>query len=127
MGIPVNTGIDPTNAIVTGAAYFAGSKELPAAKTKPVGAVGSRGLKVRVAYNRNSQEPEETFSAKVDGDISGLHYRITRDDGAFDSGLKTLSARIVEDLPLRERDCPRPIQRRWPDAPGRPELGQRRS
>ena len=39
----------------------------------------------------------------MDGDISGLHYRITRDDGAFDSGLKTLSARIVEDLPLRER------------------------
>ena len=30
MGIPVNTGIDPTNAIVIGAAYFAGSKELPA-------------------------------------------------------------------------------------------------
>jgi molecular chaperone DnaK len=31
-----------------------------------------------------------------------LFYRINRDDGAYDSGLKKLSSRIVEDLPLRE-------------------------
>ena len=28
LGIPVNTGIDPTNAIVIGAAYFAATKEI---------------------------------------------------------------------------------------------------
>ncbi len=27
MGIPVNTNFDPTNAVVVGAAYFAGTKE----------------------------------------------------------------------------------------------------
>ena len=39
MGIPVNTSIDPTNAIVVGAAYFAGAKEMKpeegAAKAPP--------------------------------------------------------------------------------------------
>ena len=29
-------------------------------------------------------------------------YRITRADGGYDSGLKTLAARISEDLPLQE-------------------------
>ena len=32
MGIPVNTSIDPTNAVVVGAAYFAGTKELATAR-----------------------------------------------------------------------------------------------
>jgi len=100
MGISVNTSIDPTNAIVIGASYFAGTKEksLEAEPAKPT----NSKLKVRVSYNKSSQEVEETFSAKIEGDIEGLQYRISSEDGAFDSGLKKLSARIVEDLPLRE-------------------------
>lgn len=100
MGIPVNTSIDPTNAIVIGAAYFAGTKE------KLIGSGDPKklksGLKIRASYNKSSQENEETFSAKIEGDLAGLQYRITNDDGSFDSGLKNLSQRIVEDLPLRE-------------------------
>jgi hypothetical protein len=42
------------------------------------------------------------FSAKVDGDVTGLFYRITREDGGYDGGLKKLTARVVEDLPLQE-------------------------
>lgn len=42
------------------------------------------------------------FSAKVDGDVAGMFYRITREDGGYDSGLKKLSTRIVEDLPLQD-------------------------
>ena len=34
MGIPVNTSIDPTNAVVVGAAYFAGTKEIA---SEPIG------------------------------------------------------------------------------------------
>jgi len=56
---------------------------------------------VRASYNRASQEIEELFSARIDGKTDGLYYRITRDDRAFDSGLKNLTARIVEDLPLQ--------------------------
>lgn len=100
MGIPVNTSIDPTSAVVIGAAYFAGTKE----KTQDVGAFKQSfsKLKIRASYNKSSQELEETFSAKIEGGIEGLQYRITSEDGSFDSGLKKLSARIVEDLPLRE-------------------------
>ena len=61
----------------------------------------ARNLKLRANYNRNSQESEETFNAKAEGDLTGLSYRIQRDDGAFDSGLKKLTGRISEDLPLR--------------------------
>ena len=61
-----------------------------------------RRLKVKVAYNRASQEQEEMFAAKVEGDVAGLFYRIKREDGGYDSGLKKLSPRINEDLPLQE-------------------------
>jgi molecular chaperone DnaK len=101
MGIPVNTGIDPTNAIAVGAAYFAGTKEIsdhaPHKKART-----ESNLKIRASYQKTSQESEETFTAKIEGDINRLQYRITNGDGSYDSGLKKLAARIVEDLPLRE-------------------------
>lgn len=103
MGIAVNTAIDPTNAIAIGAAYFAGSKEIrDGGKKTTASGSNERQLKIRTVYNRNTQENEETFTAKLEGDVSGLFYRITSDDGSFDSGLKALSTRISEDLPLRE-------------------------
>lgn len=99
MGIPVNTSIDPTNAVAVGAAYFAGSKEYVEGGSSSA-PKGERRLRIRAVYNRSSQEPEETFSAKVEGDYAGLSYRIRREDGGYDSGLKKLSPRIIEDLPL---------------------------
>jgi len=102
LGIPVNTGIDPTNAIVVGAAYFAATREIDLGNRATEGPSKRGVLKVKIAYNRASQEREELFSAKVEGETSGLFYRITREDGAYDSGLKQLSVRISEDLPLQE-------------------------
>lgn len=100
LGIPVNTDIDPTNAIVIGAAYYAGNKSLELSEASTTVAPTSP-LKLKVSYNKASQEAEEMFSAKVDGDVNGLSYRIVRDDGGYDSGLKQLSTRISEDLPLQ--------------------------
>lgn len=100
MGITVNTNIDPTNAIAAGAAYFAGTKEKSA--TEETRKVSTSPLKVRTAYNKTSQESEEPFTAKVEGTLEGLQYRIVASDGSYDSGLKKLSSRIMEDLPLRE-------------------------
>ncbi len=102
MGLSVNTSIDPTNAIAVGAAYFAGTKELTGGADKTSAPKNSRQLKIRTVYNRNTQECEETFTAKLEGNVSGLFYRINSEDGSFDSGLKSLSSRISEDLPLRE-------------------------
>ncbi len=103
LGIPVNTGIDPTNAVVVGAAYFAATKGLKtgAGIKQEVGATPDI-VKFKVSYTRASQETEELFSAKPEGEVAGLFYRITRDDGAFDSGLKKLSNRVVEELPLQK-------------------------
>ncbi len=100
MGIPVNTSIDPTNAICIGAAFFAGTKEKGIAQVSKERVKSN--LKIRASYNKASQESEETFTAKIEGDIAGLQYRITNEDGSFDSGSKKMGTRIVEDLPLRE-------------------------
>jgi molecular chaperone DnaK len=102
LGIPVNTGIDPTNAIAVGAAYFAATKEINLGEKAAEKPAAAGALRIRVAYNRASQEREEMFSARIEGDAGGYFYRITREDGGYDSGLKKLSARIVEDLPLLE-------------------------
>ena len=101
LGIPVNTGIDPTNAIAIGAAYFADTKEINLGEKTAAKPMQPGAFRVRVSYNRASQEKEEMFSARVEGDITGKFYRITREDGGYDSSLKKLSARIVEDLPLQ--------------------------
>jgi molecular chaperone DnaK len=100
LGIPANTGIDPTNAIAIGAAYYAGTKEVNLGE-KSVKQVQPGAIRIKVAYNRTSQEHEEMFSAKVEGHAAGLFYRITREDGGYDSGLKALTSRITEDLPLQ--------------------------
>ena len=102
MGIPVNTSIDPTNAIAIGAAWFAGTKELDADDKISSTPKNTRNLKIKASYHKNSQESEEIFTAKFEGDVSGLFFRITNEDGSFDSGLKALATRISEDLPLRE-------------------------
>jgi len=102
LGIPVNTGIDPTNAIAIGAAYFAATKEINLGEKSAEKTVKPGVLRVKAAYSRASKESEEIFAAKVEGDVNGLFYCITREDGGYDSGLKKLSPRITEDLPLQE-------------------------
>ena len=102
LGIRVNTGIDPTNAIAVGAAYFAATREIYLGDNSAEKPVQSGALRVKVSYERASQEVEEIFAAKVEGDVTGLFYRMTREDGGYDSGLKKLTPRINEDLPLQE-------------------------
>lgn len=102
MGLTVNTSIDPTSAIAIGAAYFAATKEFRGSGDNSPTSSNPRNLKIKTVFNRNSQESEETFNAKLEGDTSGLFYRIYSEDGSYDSGLKALAGRIAEDLPLRE-------------------------
>ena len=95
--IPANCEIDPTTAVAIGAAYYA------ATKPKEVEKLGSKVksiISIRTSYNKASKEKEELFSARITGNTEGLSYRITRQDGGFDSGIKKLIERISEDLPL---------------------------
>jgi len=96
--IPTNCEIDPTTAIAIGAAYYAATKPkelLDVSQSKKTTAIS-----IRPAYEKASKEKEEFFAAKISGEVEGLFYRITREDGGFDTGLKKLSERISEDLPL---------------------------
>lgn len=103
MGIPVNFGnISPVNAIAVGAAYFAATKEIGLSEKPASKSADTNALKIRVAYSPTSREKEELFAARIEGETSELFYRIKRDDGGFDSGLKKLEARISEDLPLQQ-------------------------
>lgn len=121
LGIAVNASIDPTTAVVEGAAWYAGSRSsglkaddagvaaagaagsgTPAGGAGAVEAAGQGGtpVEVRMAYARNSKDQEEYFAAAIQHAPEGSHYRIGRSDGGYDSGLKPLSARISEMLPL---------------------------
>lgn len=98
--LPVNCEIDPTTAVAVGAAYYAATKQKEIGtqdKPKKHGAI-----QIKASYNKASREKEELFAARVAGDTTGLYYKIVRQDGGFDSGLKKLSERINEDLPLVE-------------------------
>lgn len=96
--IPINCDIDPTTAIAIGAAYYAGTKEknFDHEKSKK----SNSGIKVKLAYQKTSQEDEEILAGRFDGNIDGMYYQITREDKGYDSGRKKLTSRISEDLPL---------------------------
>lgn len=96
--IPINCDIDPTTAIAIGAAYYAGTKEKSFEQGDKKKAAS--GIKVRLAYQKTSQEDEEILAGRIEGNIEGLFYQITREDKGYDSGRKPLNNRISEDLPL---------------------------
>jgi len=96
--IPINCDIDPTTAIAIGAAYYAGTKEKNFEHDKIKKTIS--GIRVKLAYQKTSQEDEEILAGRIDGNIEGLFYQITREDKGYDSGRKKLTARVSEDLPL---------------------------
>ncbi|HWK03846.1 MAG TPA: Hsp70 family protein [Puia sp.] len=103
--IAINTSIDPTTAVVEGAAYYAGSKtskldKAPVETKVPEAGQGAGGIEVKTAYQMNSREKEEYFAAAIKNFPAGSYYRITRSDGGFDSGLKPVAERISEMLLL---------------------------
>lgn len=96
--IPINCDIEPITAIAIGAARFAGTKEKNIEEEKSTKTVS--GIKIRLAYQKVSQEEIEILAARIDGNIEELFYQISRDDKGYDSGRKKLTSRISEDLPL---------------------------
>jgi molecular chaperone DnaK len=98
--IPVNCEIDPTTAVAVGAAYYAATKQKEISKSDKQ--QKKTLLSIRASYNKASKEKDELFAARVTGETEGLFYKIVRQDGGFDSGLKKLTERISEDLPLVE-------------------------
>jgi len=102
LNIPVVTDIDPTTAIVVGAAYFAGTQAIQSETASDGAATANAKFSIKAVYERQTRDTEIQFSAKVEGEFTGLSYRIVRADGGFDSGNKPLTGRIFEDLPLEQ-------------------------
>ncbi len=96
--IPANCEIDPTTAVAVGAAYYAATKTKDLQNSEPK-KINSE-ISIKASYNKASKEKEELFAARITGVIDGLNYRIIRQDGGYDSGMKKLVERINEDLPL---------------------------
>ncbi|OQP64260.1 hypothetical protein A3860_19990 [Niastella vici] len=110
LGIKVNTSIDPTTAVVEGAAWYAGGRPgkaepAPAAQQSASTPSGSNvpnatAIEVKTAYQANSRDLEEYLAATIKNAPAGSNYRITRSDGGFDSGLKPAAEKISEMLLL---------------------------
>jgi len=105
LGVEVNASVDPTTAVAIGAAYYASTKttSFETASTLSPAEVEENSqsdIQIKVAYQKNTNEREEYFSALVTSISTGMQYRITRDDGGFDSGMKPLVSRIEEVLTL---------------------------
>lgn len=98
--IPVNCEIDPTTAVAVGAAFYAATKQKEI--TIKDNSKKQTSISIRASYNKASKEKEELFAARINGNTEGLFYKIVRQDGGYDSGLKKLAERINEDLPLVE-------------------------
>jgi molecular chaperone DnaK len=101
--IKVRNDVDPTTAIAIGAAQYAATKQLENTEHRQRRTQEAR-IAIKSSYNKASKERDELYSGRVSGDFVGLYYKITRQDGGYSSGLKNLTERISEDLPLVENE-----------------------
>ncbi|AYL97946.1 Hsp70 family protein [Mucilaginibacter celer] len=86
LGVKVDDSIDPTTAVITGAAYFAGAhQQSEGVDDNPAAHVVNK-IDVKLSYETYSNDLEELIAFKATDGFAG-HYRITRADGGFDTGL----------------------------------------
>lgn len=99
-GILIDHSIDPTTAVMVGAAYFAGTKEIDGSIiNKHVGNELNINVKsnieARLIYEVNTQDEEELLVGIAPQNFNGF-YRIIRKDGGFDTGLMPFEYKFSE-------------------------------
>lgn len=118
-GISVNKNIDPTTAVVLGAAYYAANKYYqPSDKGKlkldqdidqllegialdeVMEEAPLNDFSLSVSYSKMTRETEEVLLVKTDSTSEGFTYRIIRSDGGFDTGFVPVKSKFTEFLPL---------------------------
>ena len=99
--IPLDISLDPTQIVVTGAAYFAGSKESTLVAEEATENETAKVTKTSVQwiYENQSNDEEELIVGILEQKIEGF-YRIIRNDGGYDSGMIRFRDKINEFLPL---------------------------
>jgi len=98
-GILVDNSIDPTTAVMVGAAYFAGTKEETVEESEEQKAVFQKDqdqnkIDIKLIYEVNTQDDEELLVGIAEN-FEG-YFRITRKDGGFDTGLMNFRNKFSE-------------------------------
>jgi molecular chaperone DnaK len=101
-GVEINTSLDPTTAVVIGAAYYAGLKRKSKKENNSTTAQGSTNPidRYKLAYEQVSREVEALLLVVTEESVEGLTYRITRTDGGYDSGVLDMQKKMTINLPL---------------------------
>lgn len=96
----IDTSMDPTTAIIQGAAYFAGTKPKTTEQDEEV---PFEKIEVNLAYEPTSQDEEELIALKTLSSFKG-YLRITRTNGGYDSGLTKFKNEDQVLVPLIPRE-----------------------
>lgn len=99
--IPLDISVDPTQIVVMGAAYFAGSKESTLVEVVTTAPEQKKVTKVSVQwiFENQSNDDEELLVGVLAQKTEGF-YRIIRNDGGYDTGMVRFRDKINEFLPL---------------------------
>jgi len=107
IGVKVNTEINPTSAVVEGAAFYASSRPITIGGTSNMVSSGkdanknSKGsesaIETKVYYEQNTRDAEEIIAVHCT-DLSVCHYRIIRKDGGYDTGVKAFENNVFQEF-----------------------------
>jgi molecular chaperone DnaK len=98
-GAAVDSSIDPTTAIVKGAAYFAGTRQKAVQAPAAADTSKDKQLDISLFFENTSNDAEELISLKSENSLKAF-MRIQRADGGHDSGLKEFKDEASEFVPL---------------------------
>ena len=90
IGVFVDASINPTSAVVEGAAYYAGSKPTNIIVNETIiKEEAENSIECDIFYEQNTRDLEELITGKLNNNT--VHnYRIIRADGGYDTGIKEL-------------------------------------
>jgi len=102
--LTIDNSIDPSTAIAVGAAYFAGNKlsSIEDTNLETEKAIQTKLQDVKIIYEKSTNDVEEIFYFESASD-SDQSYRIFRNDGGFDTGIKKFKKSFSEFLSLKEK------------------------
>lgn len=102
--ITIDNSIDPSTAIVIGAAYFAGNKISGLDEAKPVleNKEVNKLQDIKIIYEKTTNDNEELFYFESNSNDE-LQFRIIRRDGGYDSGLKKFTKSFNEFINIKEK------------------------
>ena len=104
IGLEVNTQMDPTTAVVVGAAYYAGLKPARLKEEQTNGnqitANSDANQVSKVAYERVANDDESVIILMSEFATDGMTYRVIRSDGGYDSGTTNLQVQNLINVPI---------------------------